>query len=83
MFPAKRLRYVAVPANWKMRFKDVRQLIQLNFTPAQQLTFSVQQRRSVVHPVKFWKTVFAIDALFAPIPLHQHTANQTSLGRDV
>jgi hypothetical protein len=70
MVLAKVLRYVAVPTNRRMRFKHVRELSEGNLIPAQQVSISAQESRSMVHPVKFWKSFSAIDAVLVAIPSH-------------
>jgi hypothetical protein len=53
MFQAKALRYVTIPANRKMCFKNTPELIQMNLTPTQQLFLWAEKRRPVVEPLKF------------------------------
>jgi hypothetical protein len=64
------LRYVTVPTNRRVRFKHVPEPIQNNLIPTQQPFIRAQQSRPVVHPMKFWKSFSAIDAIFVAIPSH-------------
>jgi hypothetical protein len=70
MIPAKSLRYVAVPANRRVSFKYVPELIQINLIPTQQLSIRAAESRPVVHPMKFWKGFSAISAIFVAVPSH-------------
>jgi hypothetical protein len=70
MVHAKALRYVTVPANRIVCFKNTPELIQMNLVPTQQLSFWAQKSRPVVQPLKFRKSFFAVDAVLIAIPSH-------------
>jgi hypothetical protein len=70
MVHAKFLRYVAVPTNRKMRFKHVPELSQINRIPTQQFSIGTKKTRPMVHPMEFWKSFSAINALLVAIPTH-------------
>jgi hypothetical protein len=70
MVQAKFFCYVAVPTNGRVSLQHVPKLIQINFIPSQQLSIRCAESRPVVHPVKFWESFSAIDAIFVAIPSH-------------
>jgi len=70
MIEAKSLRYVAVPADWQVGFKHLRELVQRYFIPGQQPAFRTSHCRPVIAPMNLWKVQAAKDAFFAAIPSH-------------
>src|SRR5687768_3202461 len=70
MVQTKFLRYIAVPTNRTVSFKYVLELIQNNRIPGQQVSSITKESRPMVHPMQFWKSLSAIDAILVAIPTH-------------
>jgi hypothetical protein len=83
MVPAKCLRYVAIPTNWKVGLKNSHHILWPDFSPLNQFALRGSKGWSVINPVNLLKSLVTIDANFSVVPFHQHAADQAIAGRYV
>src|SRR6516164_4640119 len=78
MIGLKRFCYVTTPADWQVRFEDIRQFFWRQVVPLHRLPVRAQDGRPVIVPANLINGLLAVSAVSPPVPLLYAVPHQTS-----